>query len=439
MIKKSIVVTIIFIISTFIQLISQIVVTRIFGASMDLDMFLAAVTIPTIIVTVIYGTLNDAFLPLYGEIHQKDNAEGRNYFISTVITLTGISFMIASVFSLFSASISHLLYESRGEEFVRSVGIQMSYMSLSLPLSVIVTLFGSYFYTHKRFFRFPIAQLVGSVVNVGIIFLLSSSLGIWSLIIAFVFNIMIQIFFVIPPVELFKEFRVIKLFNMTYLIPLLWAWIPLMIGSFALRSDILLIRSMGSHLPSGYLVYLNLISKLFSLSTSVMTIGIQIVLLPHLVEYMAAKNYEKAIQDVSKAKLGAVLISLCVTISLILVAPFLIKLLFVGGKFTSVDADITITLLPLFILPSIGWGINSVFFQPLLALKKQLQLGLLYIVALVLGWGMGTLITNSIDPLLGITSGLIVMLFTGIIGSEILWQYYKKKLIYIHHERNSSI
>ncbi|MDO8497154.1 MAG: lipid II flippase MurJ, partial [bacterium] len=258
-------------------------------------------------------------------------------------------------------------------------------------------------------------------------------------VIAFVFNIMIQIFFAIPPVELFKGFSIIKLFNMTYIVPLLWAWIPLIIGSFALRSDTLLIRSLGSHLPSGYLVYLNLISKIFSLSTSVMTIGIQIVLLPHLVEYITAKKYEKAIQNVSKAKLGAVLISLFVTVSLVLVGPFLIKLLFVGGKFTSADADITITLLPLFILPSIGWGINSVFFQPLLALRKQLQLGLLYLMSLVLGWGIGTFITSSIGPLPGITSGLIVMLFTGIIGSEILWQYYKKKLIYIHHERNSSI
>ena len=45
MIKKGIAVTAIFIISNFIQLVSQIVVTRLFGAKLDLDIFLAAVAL----------------------------------------------------------------------------------------------------------------------------------------------------------------------------------------------------------------------------------------------------------------------------------------------------------------------------------------------------------------------------------------------------------
>jgi hypothetical protein len=54
MFKKGFAITIIFIISTLVQLVSQIVVTRIFGATLTLDTFLAA-AVP-IVVTVIYGT-----------------------------------------------------------------------------------------------------------------------------------------------------------------------------------------------------------------------------------------------------------------------------------------------------------------------------------------------------------------------------------------------
>jgi hypothetical protein len=85
--------------------------------------------------------------------------------------------------------------------------------------------------------------------------------------------------------------------------------------------------------------------------------------------------------------------------------------------------------LPLFILPAIGWGINSIFFQPLLALKKQFQVGVINVIALVLGWGGGYMVKMYVGPTQGITVGLTILLFSGIIGSEILWQRYKKTLI----------
>lgn len=423
MIKKGVGVTLIFIFSTFIQLISQIVITRIFGATLDLDIFLAAVALPTIFVTVIYGTLNDAFLPLYGEKRAKDGEKADSYFLTHLLILGGISFLAALLMNFFSEFISQLLYQSRGEQFVQAVATQMNFMFYSIPLSVIATLCGSYFYTQKKFMRFPLTQLIGSMSNLLLIVILAPTLGIWALVFGFVINLFIQILFVIPRVPLDFSLKSINL------APLLIAWLPLIIGSFALRSDTLLIRSFGADLPEGSLVYLNLISKIFSLATGVMTIGIQVILLPHIVEYFTNKEYDKAITNINRAKVGAVIISIGVTITLALLAPFAINLLFVGNKFTLQDAQTTIAMLPIFILPAIGWGINSVFFQPLLALRKQMQLAIIQVIALILGWGTGLVIKEQFGVMPGIATGLIVLLFTGIIGSEVIWQYHKKQLL----------
>lgn len=434
MIKKGIIVTLIFVFSTFVQLISQIVVTRLFGANLNLDIFLAAVAIPTIIVTVIYGTLNDAFMPLFSERKTKEPETADTYFFSTLLSLGFISFLVALVIGFFTNQMSWLLYSSRGEQFVKDVAVQMFYMSFSIPLSVIATLLGAYFYSHKNFNRFPFAQLIGSVTNLLLIYFLAPLMGIWALVFAFVMNIFFQIVIVIPfkslKILMFKgsNFLTFKPFN---ILTLLMAWIPLIIGNFALRSDTLLIRSFGSSLPEGNLVYLNLISKIFSLATSVMTIGIQVLLLPHLVEYLTNKEYERAIRSVNKAKIIAIGISVFITILLALISPFVIRLLFIGGKFTGKDADTTISLLPLFLLPAIGWGINGVFFQPLIALKKQYQLGMIHVISLLVSWLTSLLVQQYFGALPAITSGLIVLLFGGIIGSEILWQHNKKKLIQI--------
>lgn len=423
MIRKGIAVTGIFIISTAIQLISQIVVTRLFGARLDLDIFLAAVAVPTIVVTVIYGTLNDAFLPLLGEKRVHDEKHADTYFLSTLVLLTFSSFIVATVAGFFMKPLSDLLYAGRDAAFRESVATQMYYMLFSIPLSVSATLLGAYYYARKEFRRFPFAQAIGSVANLLLIVILAPRMGTWALVFAFVANIFFQIVLVIPRQILSFGFQMVNI------LPVVLAWVPLMIGAFALRSDTLLIRSFGASLPTGYLVYLNLISKIFSLATGVMTIGIQILLLPHLVEYLAHKQYDRAIANVSKAKLIAIGVSVLVTIILALLAPVAIHMLFVGGKFSAKDADVTVSLLPIFILPAIGWGISGVFFQPLLALKKQTHVGLINVIAMILGWASAYAAATYFGPLPAITAGLIVLLFTGIIGSEIVWQHHKRKLL----------
>ena len=62
--KSALTITIINGLVTAIQIVGQIVVAQLFGAKIQLDAFVSAVTIPTILTTVIAATLSDAFLPI---------------------------------------------------------------------------------------------------------------------------------------------------------------------------------------------------------------------------------------------------------------------------------------------------------------------------------------------------------------------------------------
>lgn len=421
MLKKSFVVTLIFVISLFIQLVSQIVITRIFGASQELDIFLAAVAIPSIIVTVIYGSLNNVLLPLLGE--KKGQKSYEQYVTSLILSLGVFSIITAFVFALFSTPLSRLLYPGSTLTFTSAVSEQMKVLFWSIPFAFIATVLGAYYYVQKHFFRFPFAQLVGSVTNLLLVVALFNVAGIWALVIAFVLNLFFQILFVLPG---FKSIPKTQFQNIT---PILLSLTPLVIGQFMIRSDTIIIRSYASYLPEGYMVYLNLVSKIFSLATSVMTIGIQVLLLPHLVEYLNEKKYEKAIQSVNRAKLMSIGLSVLVVVSLILLGPIAVKLLFEGGKFTAEDVRITSSLLPLFIIPGIGWGLSGVFFQPLFALKKYMEVGIISTLAFGSALGTSQIMHKLYGPEFAIISGLIVLLFIGIIGSEIIWQIQKQQLI----------
>lgn len=422
MFKKGFAITIIFIISTLVQLVSQIVVTRIFGATLTLDTFLAAVAVPTIVVTVIYGTLNDVFLPLFGEKKVSNPDEADDYFISHVIILTVSSFLLAWILGFFTQPLSSLLYSTKGVKFVTETATQMRYLFFSIPLSVIATMLGSYFYAHKKFIRFPLAQLAGSIVNLGLIWILAPKMGIWAMVVAFVLNIMFQILLVIP------HFKFKLQADYTHFLPVVIAWVPLIIGNLAIRSDAVLIRSFGSYLPNGYLVYLNLISKMFSLAAGMTTIGIQVLLLPHLVEYINQNDKEKTVATVNKAKIAAIMLSIGTAIVVMLIAPVFIHMAFVGGKFSSHDAEITTSLLPLFVVPTIGWGTFSIFFQPLLAMKKRTEIAIISVLALSIAWGGASVLSRMFGALPAITGGLIILYAVAIIGSEFVWQYTKKNI-----------
>ena len=429
MLRNSLKITVIFGISTFVQLISNIIVTRIFGATINLDIFLAAVTLPTIILTVIYATLNDVFLPLYGEIRTKDKEQANKYLVNSLIFLIFFSVIISLILFFSANHISYFFYKSRGEEFVKNVAFQLSIMTWSLTPSIIATLFGAYFYFDKQYNRFPFAQLMGSMFNLLFIIFFYKTLGIWSLVISFILNIIFQIFFVCRPLKMFLNF---KFPNIQYLIssisPLLFSWLPLIVGNFALRSDVLLIRSFGSQLPTGYLVYLNLITKIFSLATGITTIGIQIVLLPHLIEEIANKNFKSVTHKINKAKIGALIISFLIGLIIIIFSPPIIKLLFVGGKFTVDNYQLAISLLPYFFLASIGWGVINIFFQPLIALKKTWVVGLINLSSLMTAWSITYILNILFNPLTAISWGVTSLLFINILLAEIFWQYYKRNL-----------
>ncbi len=424
MLKKSVLVTGIFIISRVVLLATQIVVTRLFGASLELDMYLAAVALPTIAITVVYSTLNDVFLARYIPILKKDNIQGHAFFTQVCIYGIGFSLLVTILVSMGSYAIAYGLYGHVSVLFAKQVGQYLQYLIWVVPFGVAATLGGAYYYARKRFLRFPIAQLVGSVVNVTFIILLAPIIDIWALVMVFILQIVVQIFFIIPDMGSYVTKKVLQY---RLVVPLFVAWIPLIVGNVALRSDILLIQYFGTHLGEGYLVYLNIIFKMFSFAAGVMTIGIQTVFMPHLVEDIAHGGVQRVLRSVFHAKAGALGISALTAVAVYVLAPPVIHMLYVGNKFSIADGQQAIALLPYFIIPGVGWGLVTIFVQPLIALHHQWMVGVISAGALACGWIAALIIEPIWGPLMAMVIGLSVLLYGIVVMSEIVWTIEVKK------------
>lgn len=416
---------------TGIQIVGQIIVARIFGARIELDAFVSAVTIPTVLTTVIAGTLNDAFLPLLKKHQAKGECEGNIYFHKIVILMTILLIVISVLLQVFSIPVLGMLFGTRGRSFVLLTDELMKWMVYSLPFTLLGTFSSSYLYSKGVFIKSSVAYLVGSILNLCIIILLSSTYGIWSMVVAFMGAIFIQLL-ITYPYRTFGYMRsalplITKKETVNEFMTLFFVWIPLIISSLAVRFDNILIRSFAARLPEGFIVYTNLVSKLFSGLVGIMTIGLQIVFFPHLLDLVHAKDFKNAKQKVQKAKLYGSILTIAIILVIVYISPFFMRLLLTGGKFSGKNVEILISLFPYFIIPAVGWGVSQLFFQPIIAIGKQYYLTLLNISAVALSWIVATLVYSQWGGLAAISAGLIILTFTGILGAEILWQQHLKK------------
>jgi len=416
---------------TGIQIIGQIIIARIFGARVELDSFVSAVTIPTILTTVIAGTLNDAFLPQLKKEQLKSENEGNVYFMKLLLLLSSLSLIVSIIIDIFSIPLLQQMFGSRGHSFIVLTDEMMRWMIYTIPFTLIGTFSTSYLYSKNKFIRASIAYLCGSIFNLLVIVTLSNMYGIWAMVIAFIGAILLQLIIIFPYDLLGYIQKAIPLIwshsSMQELLMFLKAWAPLIISSLAVRFDNVIVRTFASRLPEGYIVYTNLASKLFSGLVGVMTIGLQIVFFPHLLDLVHGKNYKIAKEKVMKAKLYGSTLTIGIILVIVFISPFFIRLLLTGGKFSGKNVEILISLFPYFIAPAIGWGISQLFFQPIIAIGKQYMLTVLNVLAVCLSWGVSSVVFIYWGGLAAISVGLLILTFTGIIGAEIIWNIHLKK------------
>ncbi len=421
--RKSLVISVIFAINATVQLINQIVMARIFGASEKLEIFLAAVAIPTMLVSGIYATLNDAFLPIYGKLKQQKN-EADKFLQESFGGLFLFGIVIATTLAISAKKISWWLYSERGLEFVEQVANEMKILVWGIPIAIGVVILGSVWYAKKKFIQFPTAQMIGNItILIGVI-VLGKMWGEISLVSLFLISLLVQ------GIIVGKEFKGIK-FSWQKSIKVVKAWIPIIISFIIFRSDGVIVKYFAGKLETGYIVYLNLASKLMIMAIGVVTIGIQILLLPHLVENLNDKaQIKQGVNLINKAKITSIGMAIITGALMMFLLPWILDTFFVGGRFTVNDVMKVKSLLKWFLLPAIGLGVYPIFMQPLIALNKQKIVAIIAMFSGLVAWitaVWGSWISMNVVQTMTLTLSSLV--FTGIILSEIVWQKEKIKLL----------
>jgi putative peptidoglycan lipid II flippase len=332
--------------STFLGFAREIVNARYYGAQWEMDTFLAAATIPTILFGVFQGALMSALVPLFSNYLARDDIDDAWRLASTILNALFI-------FTLASAAIGWLL----APWYVPLIahGFPAPQMTVAIRMTrlliftlVATSLAGAISAVLNATHRFVGPALQGIAINlatIGLVIAWNHHIGIYALVYGTAAGLGAQLLVQLPwfPLGRYRLILDLKHSGLRELSALLG---PIMIGSAAGQIAMLADRYFASTLAPGFMSGMNYAVKLVFFPQQIFAAAIATVIFPVAASQFASRNQAGLRYSVSIGLRLVNLITIPAMCGLVVLAPLLVQTLFQRGAFGTEAAQITADLIP---------------------------------------------------------------------------------------------
>jgi putative peptidoglycan lipid II flippase len=395
--------------STILGFGREIVNAGFFGTRWELDTFLAAATIPTILFGVFNGALVNALLPVFSEYLTLGDREGAYRLSSTVfnILLIGLSMLVVLGWigaPMYVPMIAHGFPAPQ-------MGVAIRMTRLLLPSIVATSLAGVVSAVLNAEQRFTASALQGVAVNIvtmATVFLLYARFGIYALVFGTTLGFFAQLAVQLPSLIIRRSYR----FVLDLAHPGLnrvWSMLgPVVVGSAAGQIALFFDRFFASTLSPGYIAGMNYATKLVGFPQQVFAAAIATVIFPLLASQFAASNRSGIRRSVSMGLRLVNLIAIPSVCGLTVLSYPIVQTLFERGAFDERATALCASLLPFAAIGLVALAANVVLTRCCFACKETrltvvISVGTVVLnVALSLLWlkplgAAGLLLANSVS------------------------------------------
>jgi len=325
----------------------EVINARIYGTQSEMDAFLSAATIPTILFGVFNGALVSALVPTFSGYLAHDDEAGAWRLGNTIVSLLGILLIACATLGYLAAPlyvpiVAHGFSGAKLEMTVRMTQMLM-------PSVVAVSLAGVVSAMLNAYHRFRATAMVGIAVNlvtIGIVLWLSGRDGIYALAYGTAFGLAAQLLVQLPAFLRIGKFR----FQLDLAHPGLrhmWSSLgPIVVGSAAGQVALFFDRFFASTLTPGYIAGMNYAVKLTNLPQQVFAAAIATVIFPLIAAQFARANRAAVGRSVVTGLRLVNFITIPAMVALVVLARPIVSTLFERGAFASTATDLCAGLLP---------------------------------------------------------------------------------------------
>ncbi len=334
--------------STLLGFMREVVNARYYGTRWEMDTFLAAATIPTILFGVFNGALVSALVPTFSEYlahHEEDEAWR---LASTTLNILAIVLTTCAVIGFFTAKWYVPLIAHGFKPPQMGVAIHMT--RWLMPSIVAVSLSGVLSAMLNAYHRFRSAALVGVAVNIVtiacVVLLEPRGMGIFALVLGTVLGLTAQMLVQLPSFLSIGKYRPIIDLRHPGLRKIWLLLGPIIVGSAAGQLALFFDRFFASTLAPGYIAGMNYATKLVMFPQQIFAAAIATVIFPLLAAQFARENRRGVARSVVTGLRLVNFITIPSACALVMLAHPMVQALFERGTFEASATDLTAGLLP---------------------------------------------------------------------------------------------
>jgi putative peptidoglycan lipid II flippase len=359
--------------STLLGFMREVVSARYYGTRWEMDTFLAAATIPTILFGVFNGALVSALVPTFSEYlaHRKEEEAWR--LANTTLNMLAIVLTSCAIVGFFTARwyvplIAHGFKAPQMDAAIRMTRWLM-------PSIVTVSLSGVLSAMLNAYHRFRAAALVGVAVNaitIACVVLLYHGMDIYALVLGTALGLTAQLLVQLPSFLSIGRYRpIIDLHHPG--LKKIWVLLgPIMVGSAAGQLALFFDRFFASTLAPGYIAGMNYATKLVNFPQQIFAAAIATVIFPLLAAQFARENRRGVARSVVTGLRLVNFITIPAVCALIVLAHPMVQALFERGSFQATATDLTAGLLPYAAIGLIALAANVVLTRCCFACRETL-------------------------------------------------------------------
>jgi len=349
----------------------EVVNARYYGTMWQMDSFLAAATIPTILFGVFNGALVSALVPIFSEFVARGEEEsawrlGSTVFNVLLVVLTGLAalgWLFAPVYVPFIA---------RGfppEQL--NVTIQMTrWLMPSVVGTSLAGVVTAMLNARHRFSASAVQGIAINVVTVAVVLVLQRRLGIYALVLGTALGLTAQLLVQLPAIFRLRMYR--PVFDLHHRgLAKIWTMLgPIIVGSAAGQVAIFFDRYFASTLTPGYISGMNYATKLVGFPQQVFAAAIATVIFPLLASQFASANKRGIRASVVMGLRLVNFITIPAVCALIALRYPMIAALFERGEFRQSATELCSGLLPYTAIGLVGLAASIVLTRCCFACKE---------------------------------------------------------------------
>jgi len=395
--------------STLLGFGREVVNAAYYGTQWEMDTFLAAATVPTIIFGIFYGALVSALVPAFSEYLALDREEEAWRLASTVINGLFILLTVGAVVGWLLAPYYVPLIAHGFPAPQMTVAVRMT--RYLIPSIIATSLAGVVAAILNSYHRFGAASLQGvaiNVVTIGTVVALNYRLGIYALVFGTLFGLVAQLVIQLPGLIGMGRYRLILDLHHPGLRRIWMVLGPIVVGSAAGQVAMFFDRFFASTLSPGYMAGMNYAVKLVGFPQQIFAAAIATVIFPLLASHFATENRAGIRGTVVMGLRIVNFITIPALCGLIVLRRPIVETLFQRGAFQASATDLCASLLPFAAVGLVALAANVVLSRCCFACNEARATVVISVISVVLNVALsiywlptlgarGLLLANSVS------------------------------------------